>query len=136
MKKIFVFIFVSMLLINGCNNANINNTTNKTTDKPLSVEKAIDETAKDFEFIIPNGEITGIWLDELYPSKNIIYIEKNQYKLRQSFSDGSYGDTILTKDGDIYFYDNEDGAFYEIEDDGTLSLKDALGEIVNMKRLN
>lgn len=136
MKKILVFIFVSMLLINGCNNANLNNTTNKTTNKPLSVEKAIDETAKDFEFIIPNGEIIGIWLDELYPSKNIIYIEKNQYKLRQSFSDGSYGDIILTKDGDIYFYDNEDGAFYEIEDDRTLSLKDALGEIVNMKRLN
>jgi hypothetical protein len=86
---------------------------------------------------IPKGEIIGRWFDNSAYSENVITIfkENNQLKLRQVYSDGSFGDKNLKLQGGKYTYPNDFGEYLKIEDTGDLGWYDENGIAIVAKNI-
>lgn len=104
--------------------------------KILGLSKLEEEKLKSTED--PEGEIIGKWLDESPGMSNltIIYKVRDEYKMRQTFKDGSSSDKKLTKEKNKYVYQNDFGEFVRVEDDGSLSWYDESGKFLNIMKVS
>jgi hypothetical protein len=83
---------------------------------------AAEESKMKSKDLMPEGEVIGKWYDGRAGVEKTIVIYKTgtQYKYRDIYSDGSFGDQKLTKNLSKYTYPNSFGEYFKVEDDGNL----------------
>jgi hypothetical protein len=88
--------------------------------------------------LMPEGEIIGKWYDGRAGVEKTIVIYKvgKQFKYRDIYPDGSFGDENLKKSGSKYTYANGFGEHFKIEDDGSLGWYSANGRFATAQKVN